>query len=104
MTPHFKIWSCENCDEEFVNSNCFGQGKYCAHDSNHPEISGQKIILEDLRSLCIYNQYYPNFETRYIWWNYQKIVHKMCYGAINFKCSQNAHKEIGIDWKSTIDC
>lgn len=43
-------------------------------------------------------------ETRHIWWDYQKTVHKKCYGAINFKCSQSTHEEIGIDWKATIEC
>ncbi len=40
MTPRFVFWVCDDCDEEFVNKNCFGGGKYCATDSGSSKLTG----------------------------------------------------------------
>jgi hypothetical protein len=49
MTPHYKFWSCYDCDKTFKDTNCYGNGKYCTTDSNHENLSGKEIIVEDLR-------------------------------------------------------
>ena len=58
MTPRFVFWVCDDCDAEFINKNCFGGGKYCATDSGHSKLTGQEIVLEDLRQMCVYKQAY----------------------------------------------
>lgn len=40
MTPRFVFWSCFDCDNEFKAKHCFSDGKYCAHDSSHPKMTG----------------------------------------------------------------
>ena len=49
MTPRFVFWECRDCDEEFLEENCFGGGKYCATETGNPLITGIDIVLEDLR-------------------------------------------------------
>jgi hypothetical protein len=61
MTPRFVFWEClEDCEEDFVNKHCFGAGKYCAQDSGKQSsfLTGQEIVLEDLRQMCIYKRAY----------------------------------------------
>jgi hypothetical protein len=54
MTPRLVFWECINCETEFIQKNCYAGGKYCATDSGSSRLSGQEIILEDLRQMCIY--------------------------------------------------
>ena len=49
FTPHYVFWECINCDQSYLQSDCFGGGKYCAIDSNNKGKRGQEIILEDVR-------------------------------------------------------
>lgn len=102
MTPHYSFWECQNCDEKFVFNNCLSSGRYCAHDPVHDKLSGREIIFEDLRQMCIYKMYYE--ENKKIWWDYMKVLHRLCYGNVNIECSDKAHKEIGIDASKTKEC
>jgi len=54
MTPRFVFWVCVECEDDFMHTNCFGAGKYCAVDSGNDLIPGKEIVLEDLRQMCIY--------------------------------------------------
>jgi hypothetical protein len=101
MTPHFRFWECDDCDRSFIERNCFGNGKYCAHDSNHETMFGRDIILEDLRQLCIYNEDYESTSSRSKWWDYINNVHEECYGSVNQQCSKMAHKDLGINFDKT---
>ena len=38
-------------------------------------IKGREIIQEDLREKCLYNKFYKDEKTRYLWWAYMKFVH-----------------------------
>ena len=108
MTPHYVFWKCENCEKEFTDANCFAGGKYCAQDSSNYKLSGRDIILEDLRQMCIYKQYYQNegedLEKRQIWWKYMKSIHQQCYSSVNYDCSDLAHKDVGISIEDTQKC
>lgn len=101
FTPHYKFTECFDCDEAFQR-NCLGMGKYCAHDKTNQKMSGREIIYEDVRQICIYNLYYET--NKRIWWDYIRTVHELCYGSISFKCSEDAHRELGIDMKKTQEC
>jgi hypothetical protein len=104
FTPHFRFWQCPECDKSFIDKNCFGNGKYCAWDSNHPNLSGRDIILEDLRQRCIYYADYISVSARSKWWDYVKNVHEECYGSVNEDCSRLAHKDLGMNWDKTQGC
>jgi len=54
MKPHYKFWSCPECDDGFKDLHCVNDGAYCTTDSNHENLTGREIIAEDLRQMCIY--------------------------------------------------
>ena len=66
MTPRFVFWVCEDCDDEFLDTHCFGGelwgGKYCATEYENAEIPGTDIVLEDLRQMCLYQWAYRDPE------------------------------------------
>ena len=39
-----------------------------------------------------------------LWWDYVQYVHMECFDYISTKCSQDGHKEIGVDIKDTQAC
>ena len=47
--PRYVFWECTNCDKEYLESDCFGGGKYCAVESTNSNIKGRDIVMEDLR-------------------------------------------------------
>jgi hypothetical protein len=51
FNPRFVSWSCPMCFDDFKQSECFGEGKYCAPNSNSffSNVKGRDIIIEDLR-------------------------------------------------------
>ena len=53
MTPRYVFWECKNCDNAFKNTHCFKDGSYCA--TSKTKLTGQQVILEDLRQMCIYD-------------------------------------------------
>lgn len=46
--PRYIFWSCDDCEEEFIERECYGNGKYCAIDMD-PIMPGREVIDEDLR-------------------------------------------------------
>lgn len=75
FTPRFVFWRCTICDESFLKQNCYGGGKYCAIDSGNSKLSGQEIVMEDLRQMCVYKWAYEKTLNRQLFWNYIKNVH-----------------------------
>ena len=67
--PRYVFWECTNCDEKYLENDCFGGGKYCAVESSNANIKGQDIVLEDLRQICLWNQFKENNE-QLKWWRY----------------------------------
>ena len=51
MTPHFRFFSVgqNEVDQQFMNKNCYGNGKYCAYETDNARLPGREIVLEDLR-------------------------------------------------------
>jgi len=49
FTPHFVYWECFFCDQQLLEDNCWGGGRYCAVDTQNPNIKGIEIMTEDLR-------------------------------------------------------
>ncbi len=104
MTPHYVFWKCTQCEDEYLQNDCFGGGKYCAVEPSNEKIQGREIILEDLREICLYKKFYNDVYTRSKWWEYMSYVHTYCANIINEECSKKAHDRFGIDFKETERC
>ena len=77
--PRFVTWACPACDQTFKEDECFGNGKYCAPNTNRSEdkksfIKGKNIILEDLRQMCLHQNLVEKSQEP-LWWDYMKYVH-----------------------------
>ena len=103
MTPHFVYWECMNCGEDFISTNCYAGGRYCATDHGN-KLKGQEIILENLRQKCIHKYAYDTNQ-RYLFFRYVTMVHDECGSEIQEECSKYAHKNLHkLDWQRTQDC
>ena len=54
FTPHYVFWECMQCDQKYLENDCYGGGKYCAVEPSNANIKGHEIVLEDLRQLCLW--------------------------------------------------
>lgn len=97
FTPHYVFWECIGCDQRYIESDCYGGGKYCAVEPSNYAIKGKEIVLEDLRQKCLYKKQHKKGTTT-VWFDYIQRVHETCYAVINQDCSQNAHEHLGINW------
>jgi hypothetical protein len=87
MEPRFVFWTCKDCDDKYLQKDCYGGGAYCAYESSNEKLSGREIIQEDLREKCLYKETYKQTKTRHLFWSYIKQVHVNCYNVINHECS-----------------
>jgi hypothetical protein len=97
FTPHYVFWECVGCDKRYIETDCYGGGKYCAVDPTNPSIQGREIVLEDLRQKCLYNSLHKKGQTN-IWFDYISRIHQTCYSVVNENCSQWAYKHLNLDW------
>lgn len=104
MTPHYVTFDCVECDNSFKAKECFGNGKYCAINHKQVKMSGQQIILEDIRQSCIYNASIAKNNNADLFWKYIERAHGMCSEYINEDCSKTTHKDIGLSWEDTNAC
>lgn len=103
MTPRFVFWECKNCDDSFKNQNCFGDGAYCGNSKK--TLTGQQVMLEDLRMICVYKKAYEDLDNRVVFWDYMERVHDECGSQLNEDCSKYAHKVIDeLNWEETDKC
>jgi hypothetical protein len=86
--------------------DCLGGGRYCAPDPDGPgPITGRKIVQEDLRQLCMFDQIkddskvlsYKNY------FKFQERFAKEC-GLADYtkKCSEKIIKSLGFDIKRAL--
>jgi hypothetical protein len=75
MTPRYVFWKCTFCEDEYLQNDCYGGGRYCAVEPSNENIKGREIILEDLREKCLYKKIYGDESTRNLWWSYMSFVH-----------------------------
>lgn len=79
---------------------------YCApnHVTNDfARVKGVDIIAEDLRQSCLHDLVSKEGNEP-MWWDYIKEVNMECFGFISNKCSENAHKALGLDFDKTEKC
>jgi len=102
--PHHVYWTCgKDCDAEYLKTNCYGGGKYCAMEPSNTAIQGREIIQEDLRQKCLWlKQTLAGNQTQ--WFQYIQRIHETCYSVINEDCSRRAHQHLNLDFLVTDDC
>lgn len=76
MTPRFVFWECKNCDDAFKKKHCFGDGSYCGNSKK--TLTGQQVMLEDLRMMCVYKKSYQDLDNRPVFWDYIEKIHDEC--------------------------
>lgn len=103
FTPHYVFWECIGCDQRYIESDCFGGGKYCAVEPSNDAIKGREIVLEDLRQKCLFKELKEQ-NNEQMWFDYIARVHQTCYATINEDCSFNAHKHLNLDFDKTLKC
>lgn len=104
MTPHYVTFDCTDCDKSFIKKECYGNGKFCAINHKSVKLSGQEIILEDIRESCVYNNSMENYGNAELFWKYMERAHAMCSDYINEDCSRSTHKDLGLSWDETNSC
>eukprot|EP00359_Climacostomum_virens_P001211 CAMPEP_0204898974 /NCGR_PEP_ID=MMETSP1397-20131031/1584_1 /ASSEMBLY_ACC=CAM_ASM_000891 /TAXON_ID=49980 /ORGANISM="Climacostomum Climacostomum virens, Strain Stock W-24" /LENGTH=460 /DNA_ID=CAMNT_0052066877 /DNA_START=124 /DNA_END=1506 /DNA_ORIENTATION=- len=105
FTPHYVLWYCMECRRDNFTAghdDCFSGGRYCAPDPDGAgKQTGQDVLYEDLRQLCIYSQYKESEVNK--WWDYVYNLNSTCPDAAFTKdCSHKAMDQAGID-KDRID-
>lgn len=103
FSPHYVFWECINCDQEYLDNDCFGNGRYCALEPSNANIRGAEIVMEDIRQMCLWENLSAKNQTDK-WWNYMSRVHKTCYSVINEDCSRRAHEHLKLNWAETTKC
>lgn len=103
FAPHYVFWECTQCDQVYLDNDCYGNGRYCALEPSNDKIKGQEIVMEDLRQMCVWEDLKSRNQTNK-WWEYIQKVHSTCYSIINEDCSKRAHESLGLSWASTQEC
>lgn len=103
FTPRYVFWECMHCDQQYLDNDCYGGGKYCAVEPSNANIKGHEIVLEDLRQLCLWEDLDSRNMTSK-WWAYIHEVHASCNSVINMDCSKNAHEKLGLSYTTTDNC
>lgn len=101
--PHYVFWECINCDQEYLQNDSFGAGRYCALEPSNANIRGEEIVLEDLRQMCLWDILKESGNSQG-WWDYIRKIHQTCYSVINSDCSERAHELLGYNFAETEAC
>jgi hypothetical protein len=102
--PHHVYWACgKTCEKEYLETDCYGGGKYCAMEPTNEIINGRDIIMEDLRQKCLWT-HLELAGTQLAWFKYIVRVHETCHNSIYEECSHRAHSYLKLDWKRTQEC
>ena len=91
--------------------NCFSGGKYCIYPRFDLNITdGRRILMENIRQKCIYNDSYVKLNQTDIYWNYMNYFYLNCIGngtqAKNFtdECSIDSMEATNVDPNSISSC
>jgi hypothetical protein len=109
FTPHMYIYDgirthCQGNDgENFCYNLCTNNGRYCATDPDNDldrGISGQDVVKESLRRLCIWKHYGETDGVGEVWWSYINEFQERCSSAdyfMNEDCVSDCYKHAGVD-------
>jgi hypothetical protein len=92
-----------NDGENYCYNLCTNNGRYCATDPDNDldqGISGQDVVKEALRRLCIWKHYGETDGIGEAWWNYVEEFQTRCDSPdyfMNDDCADDAYNHAGID-------
>ena len=116
FTPHMYVYDgdrthCRGNDGESVCYNlCTNNGRYCATDPDNDldkGISGQDVVRESLRRLCIWQYYGEDDGIGEKWWDYVGEFLDRCNSAdffMNEDCVKDCYKHAKIDGDIINNC
>lgn len=116
FTPHMYIYDgvrshCQGNDgENFCYNLCTNNGRYCATDPDNDlekGISGQDVVRESLRRLCIWNHYGKDDGIGAVWWDYIAEFTSRCDSPdffANADCVKDAYKHAKVDGDAVERC
>jgi hypothetical protein len=109
FTPHMYIYDgirthCQGNDgENFCYNLCTNNGRYCATDPDNDldqGISGQDVVKESLRRLCIWKHYGEQDGVGDVWWSYVAEFMERCNSPdyfMNEDCVKDCYKHAGVN-------
>jgi hypothetical protein len=109
FTPHMYIHNdgtrrnCEGTSGENVCYLCSNHGRYCARDPDDSldrGISGQDVVRESLRRICIWKHYGQTDGIGEAWWSYVNEFQENCSSSDNFMnedCVAKCYERAGVD-------
>jgi len=114
FTPHFFIYdgianNCHGTDGSQCFTLCTNSGRYCALDPDNrldKGISGQDVVKESLRRICIW-KHYGSDGIGEIWWAYVSEFMERCDSADYFSdesCIADAYKHSNVDGARIAQC
>ena len=104
MIPHYVSFPCYSCNDDIINSDCFGNGKYCELDYRDLSMDGRTILLGSIRQKCIYNNAMESKGSDADWWDYVTKAHSLCYDDFTEDCSKAVHDRLGLNFTETQEC
>lgn len=95
--PH--IYTYNYSGEQYNETNCVSEGKYCATDpDNKGELDGRDVLLESLRQICIYKIKIDSY------FDYMDLFNQSCITELTEECSVKLLRKIGVDKNDIQDC
>lgn len=120
FTPHYNVMSGTSvgCAQPSLpcGSQCLNNGLYCANDPDrdiNSGLSGQDVLLEDIRQLCIWNwlnQTYGEGGKQYLLFQYFAVQNSICNSKSNPDlwrngvCQNATMSSLGIDVNAVATC
>ena len=111
FTPHYITLSCGAADPTipFCAAQCTNNGRYCQLDPDGDlasGYSGKDVVLENLRSLCVY-RVAAAANTPWLWWAFAQQVGKACSmksNTYNAACATGVLTQLGLSEAAVTTC
>lgn len=103
FTPRYVTLECEKCPSAVKERHCFGDGKYCYFHHDNVNFTGQQIMYENLRQMCLHKMFQKK-HNEMKWWEYMTEVHISCGNFINSECSAQELAKLAIDYETVEKC
>ena len=99
--PHFALWYDVDAAAEGYTSekrDCLGGGRYCAPDPDgEGALTGQDVVKEDLRQICLLMLSLKRFSSYSLWFDYTAQFGSLCRGAdMTQTCSHKVLASLGL--------
>ena len=104
FTPHYFLDDADVTiyDDDEIDTWCTNRGRYCFFDD-----TGERVVTEILRRLCIWNEYGAEDGIGLLWWEYVSLFNDICYNPFFFAhkyCIKDVMRTVGIDLENVDRC